>query len=60
MLYVLHPLMNAVIRKLTIRELKRIVVAGFVLFFVYKYIYVAAPIETIGLFFVYLFRRCTV
>lgn len=53
-LYVLHPLMNAVIRKLTIRELKRIVAAGFVLFFVYKYIYVAAPIETIGLFlFIY-------
>ena len=46
----LHPILNTVINKLTTIELSRVVVAGFVLCFVYKYIYVAAPIGNVELF----------
>ena len=49
-LYMLHPILNTVINKLTTNELSRVVVAGFVLCFVYKYIYVAAPIGNLELF----------
>lgn len=49
-LYMLHPILNTVINKLTTIELSRVVVAGFVLCFVYKYIYVAAPIGNVELF----------
>ena len=49
-LYLLHPTLNILIKKLSTSELSKIVVAGFLLCFVYKYIYVTAPIEIVGLF----------
>lgn len=50
-LYTLHPILNIVIKKLTTIELSCVVVAGFALCFMYKYIYVSAPIENLDLFF---------
>lgn len=50
-LYTLHPILNIVIKKLTTIELSCVVVAGFALCFMYKYIYASAPIENLDLFF---------
>lgn len=61
-LYILHPVLNIVIKKLSTSELGKIVASSFALCFVYKFVYVTAPIETVSLFFsvyfgVALFKR---